>query len=117
MNRNSAPNLRGRSDFKRAQRIIVKAGTGVLSRPDGLAAISRIANIVEQVGNRKRRKLETLAHGILVSDPDIKFEEAREGGHFCCLWRCGHGPPDPESPGPAHLLVAQLRTGASSFSW
>ena len=54
MNRNSTPKLRGRSDFKRAQRIIVKAGTGVLSRPDGLAAISRIANIVEQVGNRKR---------------------------------------------------------------
>ena len=37
----------GRSDIISANRIVIKAGTSVVSTPDGYPSLSRIANIVE----------------------------------------------------------------------
>jgi hypothetical protein len=39
--------IRGRSDIACANRIVIKAGTSVVSTPDGYPSLSRIASIVE----------------------------------------------------------------------
>lgn len=39
--------IQGRSDIYTASRIVIKAGTSVVSTPDGYPSLSRIANIVE----------------------------------------------------------------------
>lgn len=39
--------IQGRSDICSANRIVIKAGTSVVSTPDGYPSLSRIANIVE----------------------------------------------------------------------
>jgi uridylate kinase len=36
-----------RDDLHKAQRIVLKAGTSVVSNPDGFPSLTRIANIVE----------------------------------------------------------------------
>ena len=43
-----AEELRGR--LKGAQRVVIKAGTSVVSTPEGYPSLVRLANIVEQVG-------------------------------------------------------------------
>jgi len=43
----AADELRGR--LKGAQRIVIKAGTSVVSTPEGYPSLVRLANIVEQV--------------------------------------------------------------------
>jgi glutamate 5-kinase len=42
-----AEEIRGR--LKGAQRIVIKAGTSVVSTPEGYPSLVRLANIVEQV--------------------------------------------------------------------
>lgn len=42
------------------RRIVIKAGTTVLSRPDGQPAISRIANIVEQISQLRKEGKEVI---------------------------------------------------------
>lgn len=42
-----AEELRGR--LKGAQRVVIKAGTSVVSTPEGYPSLVRLANIVEQV--------------------------------------------------------------------
>ena len=39
--------IQGRGDIISANRIVIKAGTSVVSTPDGYPSLSRIANIVE----------------------------------------------------------------------
>ncbi len=39
--------IQGRADIYTASRIVIKAGTSVVSTPDGYPSLSRIANIVE----------------------------------------------------------------------
>jgi hypothetical protein len=39
--------IQGRADIYTASRVVIKAGTSVVSTPDGYPSLSRIANIVE----------------------------------------------------------------------
>jgi glutamate 5-kinase len=39
--------IHGRSDIASANRIVIKAGTSVVSTPEGYPSLSRMANIVE----------------------------------------------------------------------
>lgn len=39
--------IQGRADIYTASRIVIKAGTSVVSTPEGYPSLSRIANIVE----------------------------------------------------------------------
>lgn len=39
--------IQGRNDIYTASRIVIKAGTSVVSTPEGYPSLSRIANIVE----------------------------------------------------------------------
>lgn len=41
--------IRGRDDLAMAKRIVIKAGTSVVSTPDGFPSLSRMADIVEHV--------------------------------------------------------------------
>ena len=41
--------IRGRDDIPFAKRIVIKAGTSVVSTPDGFPSLSRMADIVEHV--------------------------------------------------------------------
>ena len=41
--------IRGREDLAMAKRIVIKAGTSVVSTPDGFPSLSRMADIVEHV--------------------------------------------------------------------
>lgn len=41
--------IQDRSDIYTASRIVIKAGTSVVSTPEGYPSLSRIANIVENV--------------------------------------------------------------------
>jgi hypothetical protein len=41
--------IHSREDISLVQRIVIKAGTSVVSTPDGYPSLSRIANIVENV--------------------------------------------------------------------
>jgi glutamate 5-kinase len=44
-----SPSISSRSDLASAQRIVIKAGTSVVSTPEGYPSLTRIANIVEHV--------------------------------------------------------------------
>lgn len=44
---NSGAMIQGRADIYTASRIVIKAGTSVVSTPEGYPSLSRIANIVE----------------------------------------------------------------------
>lgn len=44
--------IRGREDLAMAKRIVIKAGTSVVSTPDGFPSLSRMADIVEHVSPR-----------------------------------------------------------------
>lgn len=39
-----------RARLRSAQRVVIKAGTSVVSTPEGYPSLVRLANIVEQVG-------------------------------------------------------------------
>jgi glutamate 5-kinase len=41
--------IHSRSDLPLARRVVIKAGTSVVSTPDGYPSLSRMANIVEHV--------------------------------------------------------------------
>ena len=41
--------IRARQDLPLAQRVVIKAGTSVVSTPEGYPSLSRMANIVEHV--------------------------------------------------------------------
>ena len=41
--------IRGRQDLPLAQRVVIKAGTSVVSTPEGFPSLTRMANIVEHV--------------------------------------------------------------------
>ena len=41
--------IRGRQDLPQAKRVVIKAGTSVVSTPDGYPSLTRMANIVENV--------------------------------------------------------------------
>ena len=41
--------IQDRQDISTAERIVIKAGTGVVSTPEGYPSLSRIAGIVESV--------------------------------------------------------------------
>jgi glutamate 5-kinase len=41
--------IRSRQDIAFANRIVIKAGTSVVTTPDGYPSLSRMANIVEHV--------------------------------------------------------------------
>lgn len=41
--------IRGRSDLRSSKRVVIKAGTSIVSTPEGYPSLSRIASIVEQV--------------------------------------------------------------------
>jgi glutamate 5-kinase len=41
--------IRGRADLRASKRVVIKAGTSIVSTPEGYPSLSRIAAIVEQV--------------------------------------------------------------------
>ena len=41
--------IHSRKDLPLAQRVVIKAGTSIVSSPDGFPSLSRMANIVEYV--------------------------------------------------------------------
>ena len=41
--------IRGRADLPSSKRVVIKAGTSIVSTPEGYPSLSRIAAIVEQV--------------------------------------------------------------------
>jgi hypothetical protein len=49
MSSSSLIRINGRKDLASAQRIVIKAGTSVVSTPEGYPSLTRIANIVENV--------------------------------------------------------------------
>lgn len=52
--------IRGRDDLALASRIVIKAGTSVVSTPDGYPSLSRMANIVEHAARLVREGKEVL---------------------------------------------------------
>ncbi len=54
------PMIHSREDLSMAQRVVIKAGTSVVSTPDGFPCLSRIANIVENTANLVRQGKEVL---------------------------------------------------------
>ena len=52
--------IRSREDLKLANRIVIKAGTSVVSTPEGYPSLSRMANIVEHAAKLVRDKKEVL---------------------------------------------------------
>ena len=46
--------IQGRSDIYTSSRIVIKAGTSVVSTPEGYPSLSRISNIVEHVAHLVR---------------------------------------------------------------
>lgn len=42
--------IRGRQDLEHVKRVVIKAGTSVISTPDGYPSLTRMASIVEDVG-------------------------------------------------------------------
>ena len=52
--------IHSREDLLLAQRVVIKAGTSVVSTPDGFPSLSRIANIVENTANLVRQGKEVL---------------------------------------------------------
>lgn len=52
--------IRSRKDLAEAQRVIIKAGTGVISTADGYPSLSRMAHIVENVAELVRQGKEVI---------------------------------------------------------
>lgn len=52
--------IRSREDIALANRIVLKAGTSVVSTPDGYPSLSRMANIVEHAAKLVREGKEVL---------------------------------------------------------
>jgi delta-1-pyrroline-5-carboxylate synthetase len=52
--------IRGRQDLPNAKRIVIKAGTSVVSTPDGFPSLTRMADIVEHAAQLVRQGKEVL---------------------------------------------------------
>lgn len=52
--------IHSRQELALSQRVVIKAGTSVVSTPDGYPSLSRIANIVENTVNLVRQGKEVL---------------------------------------------------------
>jgi delta-1-pyrroline-5-carboxylate synthetase len=52
--------IRGRQDLASARRVVIKAGTSVVSTPDGYPSLSRMADIVEHAAHLVREGKEVL---------------------------------------------------------
>jgi delta-1-pyrroline-5-carboxylate synthetase len=52
--------IRGRADLPCAHRVVIKAGTSVVSTPEGYISLTRIANIVENAAKLVRAGKEVL---------------------------------------------------------
>ncbi len=52
--------IRSREDLKLANRVVIKAGTSVVSTPEGYPSLSRMANIVEHAAKLVRDKKEVV---------------------------------------------------------
>ena len=53
--------IRSREDLRASKRVVIKAGTSIVSTPEGFPSLSRIAAIVEQV--------ETASHLLQLNQP------------------------------------------------
>ena len=52
--------IQSRQDLALAQRVVIKAGTSIVSTPDGYPSLSRIANIVEYAAGLVRNGKEVI---------------------------------------------------------
>lgn len=52
--------IHSREDLNLANRIVIKAGTSVVSTPEGFPSLSRMANIVEHAANLVRQGKEVM---------------------------------------------------------
>ena len=52
--------LRNREDLVNAQRVVIKAGTGVVSTPDGYPSLTRMAAIVEHASDLVKQGKEVI---------------------------------------------------------
>ena len=67
-----------RSDFKNMKRVLIKAGTSVVTHSNGTAALSRIAFIVEQITRLVRNGVSV----ILVSSGSVGIGKQKLGHHL-----------------------------------
>jgi glutamate 5-kinase len=49
--------IRSREDLRSSKRVVIKAGTSIVSTPEGFPSLSRIAAIVEQVNCLNRIRI------------------------------------------------------------
>ena len=52
--------IRNRSDLAKANRVLIKAGTSIISTPDGYPSLTRMANIVEYAAQLAREGKEVM---------------------------------------------------------
>ena len=52
--------IRNRKDLSKANRIVIKAGTSIISTPDGYPSLTRMANIVEYAAKLSREGKEVM---------------------------------------------------------
>ena len=69
----------GRSDFKNMKRVLIKAGTSVITHSNGTIALSRIAFIVEQIVRLVRDRGVSV---VLVSSGSIGIGKQKLGHHL-----------------------------------
>jgi delta-1-pyrroline-5-carboxylate synthetase len=52
--------IRNRKDLSKANRVVIKAGTSIISTPDGYPSLTRMANIVEYAAKLSREGKEVM---------------------------------------------------------
>jgi hypothetical protein len=82
--------IQGRSDIYTASRIVIKAGTSVVSTPDGYPSLSRIANIVENAARlaKEGKQVMIVTSGACLTSRLLRVLR-RLTRMMCALNRCG----------------------------
>lgn len=99
--------IQSRSDIFTASRIVIKAGTSVVSTPDGYPSLSRIANIVENAARLAKEGKQVL---IVTSGNNLHYNDLK---HMLCapvemLGAVGVGKQRLSRQGIMHRTVSDL---------